>query len=95
MSMDEEIYYDEHRNIIDTPREAWTVEKTTDCNGNELQSWDTIIAIKWLPVKWWVDIKKWDKFNNIQLTDDITHVRASSKKNGKIFLKTEFFKRAG
>jgi len=93
--MEEEIYYDEHWNIIDKPIEVddQKTQKTLDCNGTELQSWDTIIAIKWLPVKWWTDIKKWDKFTNIHLTDDITHVRANCKKNGKIFLKTEFFKR--
>ena len=96
--MNDEIYYDENRNIIDKPlekNEEQNTEKTVDCNWNQLDNGDTIIAIKWLPVKWWVDIKKGDKFTNISLTDDVTHVRANSKKNGKIFLKTAFFKKWG
>ncbi len=84
-----EFHYDENRNLIDWPKPPIT----TDCNGVELKHWDTIVAIKWLAVKWWTDIKKWDIYKNIVCTDDPTHVRATCKKNWKIFLKTEFFKK--
>ena len=94
---DEEIYYDENRNIIDKPLEETTQEddaiQTVDCNWTPLSDWDSIVAIKWLKVKWWTDIKKWDKFTNVRLWNDPTHVLCNSKKNWKIFLKTEFFKK--
>ncbi len=93
---DEEIYYDENWNIIDKPLDSdepeEEKEQCVDCNGTPLSDGDTIIAIKWLAVKWGTDIKKWDKFTNVRLWDDITHVSCNSKKNGKIFLKTEYFK---
>ena len=61
-----------------------------DANGNILQEWDSIIAIK--DIKWkWINIKRWDKFNNIKFTDDETHVYAPKQ---KVYLKTEFFKKA-
>ncbi len=102
--MSEEIYYDEERNIIPMPLDEWNKQKerlkedsreTTviDCNGNTLSAWDAIIAIKDLNVKWWEKIKRGDKFTNVSLTDDPTHVRAKHKKHGTIFLKTEFFKK--
>lgn len=55
----EEIYYDEERNIIPMPLEEWKKHleeeakagKVFDANGNELQAGDSIIAIKPLPVK--------------------------------------------
>ena len=59
-----------------------------DANGNRLQDWDTVIAIKDLKVKWAPDIKRWDKFTKIRLTDDSELIES-----GKMVLKTEFFKK--
>ena len=59
-----------------------------DSNGNILISWDTVVAIKDLPVKWGDNIKRWDKFKNIRLTDDEGMIES-----GKMVLKTEFFKK--
>lgn len=59
-----------------------------DANGNILTNGDTIMAIKDLPVKGGGSIKRGEKFKNIKLTDDPTHVDA-----GKVMLKTEFFKK--
>ena len=64
-----------------------TVE-VKDSNGNILISWDTVVAIKDLPVKWGDNIKRWDKFKNIRLTDDEGMIES-----GKMVLKTEFFKK--
>lgn len=47
-----------------------------DCNGNILSAWDTVAAIKDLKVKWWSDIKRWDKFKNIRLTDNIEEIES-------------------
>lgn len=63
--------------------------ETFDANWNKLQNWDSIIAIKDLPVKWWKGIKRWDKFKNIRLTDEVWVVES-----GNMVLKTEFFKKA-
>lgn len=62
---------------------------TKDSNWNELKAWDTVIAIKDLKVKWAPDIKRWDKFKNIKLTDDENVIES-----WKMVLKTEFFKKA-
>ena len=59
-----------------------------DANGNILQEWDTVVAIKDLKVKWAPDIKRWDKFPKIRLTDDEWLIES-----GKMVLKTEFFKK--
>ena len=59
-----------------------------DANGKILVAWDTVVAIKDLPVKWWQDIKRWDKFTKIRLTDD-----ANLIESWKMVLKTEFFKK--
>ncbi len=96
-----EIYYDEEWNEIPMPLEerkefckqqenAW---KVFDAFGNELQSWDSIIAIKNLPVKWWTEIKLWEKFTKIKLTDDLSLVLVKHEKNWEMYLKTEFFKK--
>ena len=95
--MAEEIQFDENRNIIEpgtVSDDSLDEEEVivTDANGVALQDGDSIIAIKWLPVKWWTDIKKWEKFTNIRLTDDPSHISVNTKKNGKMFLKVEFFK---
>lgn len=59
-----------------------------DCNWNILANGDTVIAIKDLKVKWWSDIKRWDKFKNIRLTDNDEEIES-----GKMVLRTEFFKK--
>ncbi len=92
--MADNFYYDENWNLVEgTPPEE--KEPTLDANGNELQNGDNVVAIKNLPVKGGVDIKKGDKFTNITLTDDPGLINAKSKKNGKMILKTEFFKKVG
>lgn len=59
-----------------------------DCNGNILQDWDTVVAIKDLKVKWANDIKRWDKFAKIRLTEDSELIES-----WKMVLRTEFFKK--
>jgi alkylphosphonate utilization operon protein PhnA len=58
-----------------------------DANWNILQAGDTVIAIKDLNWKW-VNIKRWDKFKNIRLTDEPWIIES-----WKLVLKTEFFKK--
>lgn len=70
-----------------TDDEDITIE-VKDANGNLLQSGDSVIAIKDLKVKWASDIKRWDKFKNIRLTDDTELIES-----GKMVLRTEFFKK--
>lgn len=62
---------------------------TLDANWNQLFDWDSVIAIKDLPVKWWKGIKRWDKFKNIRLTDEEWIVESWN-----MVLKSEFFKKA-
>jgi uncharacterized Zn ribbon protein len=45
-------------------------------------------------VKKWVDIKQGEKFTRIKFTDDPALVLARHEKNGEMYLKTEFFKKA-
>lgn len=59
-----------------------------DANGNKLESWDTVVAIKDLKVKWAPDIKRGDKFTKIRLTDDPELIES-----WKMVLRTEFFKK--
>ncbi len=59
-----------------------------DANWNILKDWDTVVAIKDLKVKWAKDIKRWDKFTKIRLTDDPELIES-----GKMVLRTEFFKK--
>lgn len=59
-----------------------------DCNGAILQNGDTVVATKDIKVKWAPDIKRWDKFKNIRLTDDVELIES-----GKMVLRTEFFKK--
>lgn len=59
-----------------------------DANGNVLANGDTVMAIKGLKVKWASDIKVWDKFKNIRLTDEEGIIES-----GKMVLKTEFLKK--
>lgn len=59
-----------------------------DCNGTPLENWDSVIATKDIKVKGATDIKRWDVFKNIRLTDD-----AELIESGKMVLRTEFFKK--
>ena len=59
-----------------------------DANWNILKEWDTVAAIKDLKVKWSKDIKRWDKFWKIRLTDDEWVIES-----WKMVLKTEFFRK--
>lgn len=68
--------------------EEETIIEVKDCNWNILNAWDAVMAIKDLPVKWWQNIKRWDKFKNIKLTDDEGLIES-----WKMVLKTEFFKK--
>lgn len=100
--MSEEVYYDEERNIIPMPLDQWKAHlesiekdwKVLDAYGTELQAGDSIISIKPLPVKKWVDIKQGEKFTRIKLTNDPELVLAKHDKNGEMYLRTEFFKKA-
>lgn len=62
--------------------------EVVDSNGNPLLAWDSVAAIKDIKVKGANDIKRWDKFRNIRLTDD-----AELIESGKMVLRTEFFKK--
>lgn len=59
-----------------------------DANWNILADWDIVMAIKDLKVKWAPDIKRWDKFKNIKLTDEEWIIES-----WKMVLRTEFFKK--
>ena len=59
-----------------------------DANGNPLAEWDSVAAIKDIKVKGTNDIKRWDKFKNIRLTDDCELIES-----GKMVLRREFFKK--
>lgn len=65
-----------------------TTLEVIDANWIELAAGDSVVAIKDLKVKWASDIKRWDKFKNIKLTDD-----ADLIESGKMVLRTEFFKK--
>jgi alkylphosphonate utilization operon protein PhnA len=78
------------------PNDDWTWDSSQDeqqivvkdANWNVLQEWDTVAAIKDLKVKWASDIKRWDKFTKIRLTDEEWIIES-----WKMVLKTEFFKK--
>ena len=59
-----------------------------DTNSVQLFPGDSVIAIKDIKVKWASDIKRWDKFKNIRLTDD-----ADLIESWKMVLRVEFFKK--
>jgi len=70
---------------------SWDEEEVIivkDANWNILNAWDTVIAIKDLPVKWGQNIKRWDKFTKIKLTDDPELIESWN-----MVLRTEFFKK--
>lgn len=73
-------------NWLDDEEEVALVVK--DCNWNILVNWDTVIATKDIKVKLAPDIKRWDKFPKIKLTDDPELIES-----GKMVLRTEFFKK--
>jgi len=60
----------------------------TDANGNVLHDGDNVAAIKDIKVKGASDIKRWDKFKNIRLTDGEDLIES-----GKMVLRTQFFKK--
>ncbi len=62
--------------------------EVVDSNGNILIDWDTVTAIKDIKVKGSNDIKRWDKFKNIRLIDDVELIES-----WKMVLRTEFFKK--
>ena len=70
---------------------SWDNDDTivvTDANGNVLHDGDSVAATKDIKVKGASDIKRWDKFKNIKLTDDEDLIES-----GKMVLRTEFFKK--
>lgn len=67
--------------------ESQSIE-VVDSNGNTLQAGDSVVAIKDLKVKGANDIKRWDKFKNIKLTDDPELIES-----WKMVLKTQYFKK--
>jgi len=70
---------------------SWNDEEeiiVKDAHWNILNAWDTVIAIKDLSVKWGQNIKRWDKFTKIKLTDDPELIES-----GNMVLRTEFFKK--
>lgn len=75
-------------NWMDNEETTTSEIEVFDANGNRLQDGDTVIAIKDLKVKWAPDIKRWDKFTKIRLTDDSELIES-----GKMVLRTEFFKK--
>ena len=73
----------------------WEEEETSsldievfDTNSNQLFSWDSVIAVKDIKVKGSSDIKRWDVFKNIRLTDDPDLIES-----WKMVLRVEFFKK--
>ena len=62
--------------------------EVVDSNGTPLLASDSVIAIKDIKVKWASDIKRWDVFKNIKLTDDVDLIES-----GKMVLRCEFFKK--
>ena len=92
--MTQEILYDENRNIIEPSYNIQEATKVVDAYWTELVHWDNIISIKPLPVKNWDNINKGEKFSKIRLTDDPEVVLAKHPKNGEMYLRTEYFKKA-
>lgn len=73
----------------------WEEEETSsldievfDTNSNQLFPWDSVIAVKDIKVKGSSDIKRWDVFKNIRLTDDPDLIES-----WKMVLRVEFFKK--
>ena len=73
----------------------WEEEETSsldievfDTNSNQLFPWDSVIAVKDIKVKGSSDIKRWDVFKNIRLTDYPDLIES-----WKMVLRVEFFKK--
>lgn len=73
--------------LEDDEKETLEIE-VVDANWNKLENGDTVVAIKDLKVKGASDIKRWDKFSKIRLTDDPELIES-----WKMVLRTEFFKK--
>lgn len=82
----ENVEFDENWEIITQTQEEKI--KVTDANWNILSEWDTVAAIKDIKVKSSKDIKRWDKFSKIRLTEDPELIES-----WKMVLRTEFFKK--
>jgi len=80
--------YDNNGELVEIDKQEENELVVKDANWNILQEWDTVVAIKDLKVKWASDIKRWDKFPKIRLTDDVELIES-----GKMVLRTEFFKK--
>lgn len=80
--------YDNNGELVEIDKQDENEFLVKDANWNILQEWDTVVAIKDIKVKWASDIKRWDKFPKIRLTDDVELIES-----GKMVLRTEFFKK--
>ncbi len=80
--------YDNNGELVEIDKQDENELLVKDANWNILQEWDTVVAIKDIKVKWASDIKRWDKFPKIRLTDDVELIES-----GKMVLRTEFFKK--
>ena len=80
--------YDENEDWIWSSKQEDESIIVKDGNWNTLVEGDSVAAIKDLKVKWMKDIKRWDKFTKIRLTDDPLIIES-----WKMVLKTEFFKK--
>lgn len=80
--------YDNNGELVEIDKQEENELVVKDANWNILKEWDTVVAIKDLKVKWASDIKRWDKFPKIRLTDDVELIES-----GKMVLRTEFFKK--
>jgi protein PhnA len=70
-------------------------ERVLDANGNELQSGDSVIVLKNLPVKGSPQpIKAGTKVKNIRLTDGDHNIDCKIDGFGSMALKSEFVKKA-
>ena len=82
----------------------WTIEKTPepsdelivmDCNGDQLQTGDSVVVIKDLPVKGMPkSIKSGTKVKNIRLTFGDHNIDCKIDGFGAMGLKSEFVKKA-
>lgn len=77
-----------NKDFLNNNENNWEKIIVKDDNWNILSNWDSVIAIKNLKVKWVPDIKRWDKFTKIKLTDDVELIES-----WKMVLRTEFFKK--
>lgn len=82
-------------NAEDLAAEIAKEGKVFDANGNELQSGDSVIVVKDLPVKGAPKpIKAGTKVKNIRLTDGDHNIDCKIEGFGAMALKSEFVKKA-